>query len=36
MFAYIAVVGALGVILNAGVLAMTTWLWPSTVPRRLE
>jgi ABC-type nitrate/sulfonate/bicarbonate transport system permease component len=36
MFAYIAVVGALGVILNAGVLALTTWLWPSTVPRRLE
>jgi sulfonate transport system permease protein len=36
MFAYLAVVGALGVILNAGVLALTTRLWPSTVPRRLE
>jgi sulfonate transport system permease protein len=35
MFAYIAVVGALGVILNAGVLALTTWLWPSTAPRPL-
>ena len=33
MFAYIAVVGLLGLILNAGVLALTTSLWPSTAPR---
>jgi ABC-type nitrate/sulfonate/bicarbonate transport system permease component len=33
MFAYIAVVGALGVILNAGVLALTARLWPWTAPR---
>jgi len=35
MFAYIAVVGILGVILNAGVMALTTALWPSTDPRRV-
>jgi ABC-type nitrate/sulfonate/bicarbonate transport system permease component len=30
MFAYIAVVGVLGIILNAGVLALTTALWPAS------
>lgn len=30
MFAYIAVVGILGIILNAGVLALTTALWPAS------
>ena len=30
MFAYIAVVGILGVVLNAGVLALTTSLWPAS------
>lgn len=34
MFAYIAVVGLLGVILNAGVLGLTSFLWPATAPRR--
>jgi sulfonate transport system permease protein len=34
MFAYIAVVGLLGVILNAGVLAITKALWPWTAPRQ--
>jgi len=34
MFAYIAVVGLLGVILNAGVLAITKSLWPWTAPRQ--
>lgn len=34
MFAYIAVVGLLGVILNAGVLAVTKSLWPWTAPRQ--
>ena len=34
MFAYIAVVGLLGVALNAGVLAVTTTLWPWTAPRQ--
>jgi sulfonate transport system permease protein len=34
MFAYIAVVGLLGVILNAGVLAITRALWPWTAPRQ--
>jgi ABC-type nitrate/sulfonate/bicarbonate transport system permease component len=33
MFAYIAVVGVLGVVLNAGVLALTTSLLPSMAPR---
>lgn len=33
MFAYITVVGLLGLVLNAGVLALTTSLWPSTAPR---
>lgn len=33
MFAYIAVVGLLGVILNAGVLGLTTSIWPSTAQR---
>jgi sulfonate transport system permease protein len=33
MFAYIAVVGLLGVVLNAGVLAVTKALWPWTAPR---
>jgi len=33
MFAYIAVVGVLGVVLNAGVLALTTSLWPAMAPR---
>jgi sulfonate transport system permease protein len=35
MFAYIAVVGLLGVILNAGVLAVTQALWPWMAPRRV-
>jgi ABC-type nitrate/sulfonate/bicarbonate transport system permease component len=35
MFAYIAVVGVLGVILNAGVLGLTSLLWPATAPRRM-
>ena len=35
MFAYIAVVGMLGVILNAGVLAVTKALWPWSVPRQI-
>jgi sulfonate transport system permease protein len=35
MFAYIAVVGLLGVILNAGVLAVTKALWPWAAPRRV-
>jgi ABC-type nitrate/sulfonate/bicarbonate transport system permease component len=35
MFAYIAVVGLLGVILNAGVLAITKALWPWSAPRQL-
>jgi len=35
MFAYIAVVGLLGVILNAGVLAVTKALWPWTAPRQV-
>ena len=30
MFAYIAVVGILGIVLNAGVLALTTVLWPAS------
>ncbi|WP_022720879.1 ABC transporter permease [Rhodopseudomonas sp. B29] len=30
MFAYIAVVGILGIALNAGVVALTTALWPAT------
>jgi ABC-type nitrate/sulfonate/bicarbonate transport system permease component len=30
MFAYIAVVGILGIVLNAGVLAVTTALWPAS------
>jgi len=34
MFAYIAVVGVLGVLLNAGVLALTAALWPATVGRQ--
>jgi sulfonate transport system permease protein len=34
MFAYIAVVGLLGVILNAGVLAITRAFWPWTAPRQ--
>jgi sulfonate transport system permease protein len=34
MFAYIAVVGLLGVILNAGVLGLTSFLWPATAPQR--
>jgi sulfonate transport system permease protein len=34
MFAYIAVVGVLGVILNAGVLGLTSLLWPATAPRQ--
>jgi ABC-type nitrate/sulfonate/bicarbonate transport system permease component len=34
MFAYIAVVGLLGVVLNAGVLAATKALWPWTAPRQ--
>ncbi len=33
MFAYIAVVGVLGVLLNAGVLGLTTSLWPATAQR---
>src|ERR1700761_8156492 len=35
MFAYVAVVGILGVILNAGVLGLTSLLWPATAPRRM-
>jgi sulfonate transport system permease protein len=35
MFAYIAVVGLLGVILNAGVLPVTQALWPWMAPRRV-
>jgi sulfonate transport system permease protein len=35
MFAYIAVVGLLGVILNAGVLAVTRTLWPWSVARQI-
>ena len=35
MFAYVAVVGLLGVILNAGVLAVTQALWPWTAPRQV-
>ena len=30
MFAYVAVVGILGIVLNAGVLALTTTIWPAT------
>lgn len=33
MFTYIAVVGVLGLVLNAGVLALTRSLWPAMAPR---
>jgi sulfonate transport system permease protein len=33
MFAYIAIVGVIGVVLNAGVLWLTSRLWPTLTPR---
>jgi ABC-type nitrate/sulfonate/bicarbonate transport system permease component len=33
MFAYIIVVGLIGVVLNGGVLLLTRTLWPAMAPR---